>query len=109
MIHGAQEHGEGDALHPLHRQRLDLIARHAVLLISRAPSCPPLSTPPTSAAVQRDYDALMPLLRRAGLSNVDLFGSAVTQTRPGTSNWRYDDKCRKIACTVGLHAGLLWT
>jgi hypothetical protein len=42
------------------------------MLLSRAPSCPPLTEPPTSALQQRGYDAMLPILRKAGMSGPDL-------------------------------------
>lgn len=61
-------------------KQASLVARHAVLLLSRAPSCPPLAKRPTSTAAQRSYDALLPLLQRAGMSSTDLYGTTTGST-----------------------------
>ena len=61
-----------------------IIARHASILFSRAPCCPPL-VPTRGAALtpqqQRTYDALVPLLSAAGFSSTDL-----TILRPPTGS-----------------------
>jgi hypothetical protein len=61
-----------------HREQHDkwasLLARHAVLLLSHTPSCPPIASRPVSVAAQRAYDTMLPLLRRAGMAHTDLYG-----------------------------------
>lgn len=65
-----------------------LLARHAVLLLSHTPSCPPLTTKPSSLPSQRAYDALLPLLRRAGMSSSDLFGHDNAKGTHPAARWR---------------------
>ncbi|KAH8056806.1 hypothetical protein JL721_9925 [Aureococcus anophagefferens] len=50
------------------RRRLAAAARHAVILLSRAPSCPSLVTRQTSSKQQRAYDSIGHLLAAAGMT-----------------------------------------
>ena len=63
---------DSDGIKDRHRRRLELIAHHAFSLLSRATSCPQISLRPASVAAQRHYDAILPLLQRAGYSPADL-------------------------------------
>ena len=50
----------------------DPFARHATILLTRSPSCPPLTATQRTPAAQRIYDAMLPLLQAAGFSLKDL-------------------------------------
>jgi hypothetical protein len=58
------------------KQVFALIARHAVILLGRSPSCPSLLHRQTSIPAQKTYDILRPLLTMAGLQETDLFTSS---------------------------------
>eukprot|EP01031_Cornospumella_fuschlensis_P027228 gene27228-32895_t len=55
-----------------HGKFVSFMCRHTILLLQQSPLCPPLTRLPTNATQQSTYFSLLPLLKGAGMTLLDL-------------------------------------
>lgn len=67
-----QSSGKANNASASYKEWIPFAARHTVLLLTKAPSCPPLTRPQQSKVKQELYFELLPILRAANMTMNDL-------------------------------------
>ena len=97
-----QSKEQGSTNRASYQEWIPFAARHTVLLLTKAPSCPPLTRPQQSKAKQELYFEMMPLLRAAHMTLSDL---DLGFTGPGKDGRMHKQKSSASAGTNCLAFG----
>ncbi len=81
---------------------MSFLARHATLLLARAPACPTLTQPQTSYQSQKFYDEMQPLLKVASMRYADLELVFTGPKKDGRAKGRGKDKGSYLGFGQGL-------
>lgn len=94
-----------------YREWIPFAARHTVLLLTKAPACPPLTRPQQSKAKQELYIEMLPLLRAANMTMNDLDlaftgpGKDGRMLNPRTVTSGTSMKVKSFGATLGTGSG----